>query len=360
MFILKIPVHPHSNELKVKLPRPNLQIDSRPNNLQNWRFKCTYNGSDMTATLVRIDDDPEWDSILELRVYDPAIETVPSFDSTIYTYMGLDGEKVPQDTTSAIIDPSVRSIKERAFFACKKLRQCIMYDGVETIEFRAFSDCIAMKVIKLSRNLKHIGYRAFYRCTSMDALFLPSSVGHIEDEAFAYCMSIRVLHISPHPNILRNGLLGKGVFNSCDTLLHCDTGIKQCNYCHDGYASNVIYQNMINFHHNLHPFHRTCLDINVTAKKIYDFVERYGAESAAITDHNGMTPLHILSINPHATIGSIVTCFHIYANAALIRDTRGKSPLDYLQEYDHVEAYTSLIEALCVYRNATLREYRNG
>ena len=57
----------------------------------------------------------------------------------LYIYRGLDGEKVPEDSTHVIIDDSVEVIKEHAFHDCRKLVSIIMGDNVKIIEEWAFS-----------------------------------------------------------------------------------------------------------------------------------------------------------------------------------------------------------------------------
>jgi len=76
-----------------------------------------------------------------------------------------------------------------------------------------------------------------------------------------------------------------------------------------------------------------------------------------------MTPMHILTLNPHADASSIMTCFEANMGAALEPYSEGvnnnhipsalsgKMPLDYLAEYD-VENHLSIVASLCRYREA--------
>ncbi len=77
-----------------------------------------------------------------------------------------------------------------------------------------------------------------------------------------------------------------------------------------------------------------------------------------------MTPMHILALNPHASTGTILTLLHAKMNAlfqayseedfhGLNSTLEGKSPLDYLSEYD-VDSYLSVVAALCKHREENI------
>ncbi len=72
----------------------------------------------------------------------------------IHTWESMEkGERAPYDTIVVIIDPSVKTIKQLAFWECEKMRKYIMHGRVHTIE------CCS-----------------FFSCTSLEAIFLPSSL----------------------------------------------------------------------------------------------------------------------------------------------------------------------------------------
>lgn len=149
-----------SKSVQVELPRHNMVIDPRPQNTLLW-FHCIYHDNGTTITLTRNDNFYECGPFTS-RVYDPATEVVPDFNSTTYDYLGVDGEHAPRETTVLFIDPSAKIIKKEAFCDFKRIEKCFMHDGVYTIEEYAFAGCYNMKVIRLSRKLKWIEYRAFY------------------------------------------------------------------------------------------------------------------------------------------------------------------------------------------------------
>merc|ERR1712038_1731781 len=184
---------------------------------------------------------------------------------------------------------------------------------------------------------------------------------------------------------------GKEVFLGCHAFFDI-TGIRQerqhgADYYDEEYeipnnddANNVIHQNILDFYRSLPSLHQVCLDINVTAQSIHECIadtsnSNDGSGTAAptniVADHDGMTPLHILAMNPYSDSGSIIAaaCFHsdhVMANstmptcAVFIKDRRGKTPLDCLVECkEKVDCHTLLMTALCMHALKT-RETGNN
>ena len=79
--------------------------------------------------------------------------------------------------------------------------------------------------------------------------------------------------------------------------------------------------------------------------------DEHGHVAATITDHDGMTPLHVLSINPDADGGAIMACFCANMGALFVGDNRDKTPLDYLVVHHDLEIHLSLVAALCTHRD---------
>mmetsp|Transcript_9661 Transcript_9661/g.11184 ORF Transcript_9661/g.11184 Transcript_9661/m.11184 type:complete len:355 (+) Transcript_9661:121-1185(+) len=335
--------------VQVEMPKSNLVIDPRPNNRQGCKFEFVYHENGTTVTLIRISGGI-YVKRFDFRVYDPTIEAVPNFKSTTYFYMGVDGEHVPEETTLLLIDPSVQIIKERAFASRNKVKKCIMHNFVHTIENYAFCGCWDMQVIKLSRTLKRIGSQAFLNCESLDAIFLPHSIREINSYAFMLCDNIRILSIPPNANIQPNG----NIIYGCETFFE-STRIQDYQRLRRKHNSNnEIHQAILQFYQNLSPMHKVCLDTNVSSQSIKECIDTNGPGTVSIIDHDGMTPLHILSMNPHADTGSILTCFYENMNVAFVSDSRSNTPLDYLRIY-HIEAHTVVIAALCMARQDNTR-----
>ncbi len=103
-------------------------------------------------------------------------------------------------------------------------------------------------------------------------------------------------------------------------------------------------------------------------------------------DHNGMTPLHVLVNNPHATTGSILECFKSNMLVAFVMDAiafagddddsdddngsdsdinnksdrdsygknamTGRTVIDYLWKRENIDCLVSLVQALCLHHDA--------
>ncbi len=346
------------------LPQPRMVVDPRANFPRNWRFRCVnqYHGNSTKVTVTRIDDtypskDESLDGAFTMRVYDQDTEIVPDFHATYYTYLGVNGEHAPLETTSLFVGPSVTIIKEVAFLDCRRIKTCFMCDSVHTIEESAFADCSDMKVIRLSRNLKWIKDGAFNGCSSLDALFLPPSIIQIDDDAFYACEKIRILSLPLTTSSMPH--LGEGILRDCRTFFQT-TKIPEYEFDEyeiDNFIEEVINNNdlvnhsIIKFYKNLPPLNRTCLDVNVTARSIIDCIHENGRSPVSSRDHGGMTPLHILAMNPNADTGSILACANFNVDMVITRDNRGKTPLDYLIDYGNIDGLTSLVTILCMHRD---------
>ncbi len=64
-----------------------------------------------------------------------------------------------------------------------------------------------------------------------------------------------------------------------------------------------------------------------------------------------MTPLHILSLNPHASTECIMLCFNANMNALFVMDMMGKRALDYLRVHN-LDGHTAVMASLCTHRDS--------
>ena len=100
------------------------------------------------------------------------------------------------------------------------------------------------------------------------------------------------------------------------------------------------------------PFYRLCYDPTITTQMINDYIIENGNESALQIDPiYGMTPLHMLSMNPHAPPDSIAALLNCNMEAILSLDDKQKSPLDYARDYN-VGGLIGMITSLCNDRNS--------
>ncbi len=354
MRILEV-IESETNTLQVEVEEVDLEIDPRAITEEEetwvWTFECTIIGNILTIT--RTDRKEGWNVKLLFRVYSPARETVPSFISTTYTYMGEVGERAPRDTLVGIIDSSAPVIRESAFSNCESMVSCTMNDNVTVIMAYAFMGCVSMKVLKLSRRIFTIGSRAFLDCRSIEALFFSPSLEDIGTYAFESCSKMRIL--SPLQGVQS---VGPNVFQECDALFSIPR-IRQYEYDDLLNTTNdlAVVTSICEVQQNMPYLHKVCLDPFITAQMIRDSLQ-VNANGGPCTSHDAirtiqhnMTPLHIIVMNPHATLDVIMACFNLNKLAATESDDFGMTPMDYLRTYSNLEALTSLVEALCLHRS---------
>eukprot|EP01083_Nonionella_stella_P016301 45547_1 len=289
----------------------------------------------------------------------------------LYLYRGLDDEEVPNDVTHVIVHESVTVIKADAFYMrthlisvimgdnvkliesgafheCEHLVSIIMGDNVETIEQYAFHRCYALRFVRLSKTLKYIGACAFMRCVSLEALFLPSTVRGIERNVFCLSPSLRLL-------ILPNGIdldnPGEGIIE--------ETGMEQVmilayytDTSGDDDMSDLDISEWLIYYMDEWPFHKLCYKSSINTQKINNFINAYGKNSALeIEEFHGMTPLHMLSMNPHAPADAISALLNSNMEAFFLVDNRNKTALDYARDYN-VGGLVAMIAGLCNHRNS--------
>ena len=107
----------------------------------------------------------------------------------IFVYLG--GEQVvPDGVTHAIIDPSVNTVRRRAFTNRRHLISVIFHDGVEIVEQEAFDGCVSLPRIKLL-GVREIGHNAFSGCAALSDVEFGGKLETIGKYAFHYCNSLR-------------------------------------------------------------------------------------------------------------------------------------------------------------------------
>uniref|UniRef100_A0A7S3VG25 Uncharacterized protein n=1 Tax=Chaetoceros debilis TaxID=122233 RepID=A0A7S3VG25_9STRA len=214
---------------------------------------------------------------------------------------------------------------------------------------------MAFRFIRLSKTLEYIGKLAFYHCDSLEALFLPSTVKSIGNYAFVWCGSLRLL-ILPHRIDLDNV---KEIISYRTAICQIadNTGVT-IEYDENNAIANDESNRRVNewlIHHmDAAPFHKLCYDSSVTTKQISDYLHEHGNDSAlAIDPYHGMTPLHILSMNPHAPADTIAALFNSNIQTVFCADNQQKTPLEYARDYN-VGGLIQMINCLCNHRNSSL------
>ncbi len=150
---------------------------------------------------------------------------------------------------------------------------------------------------------------------------------------------------------MNNSQIGKLILFRCDTFFQT-TQLQLYQVVGEGGKISFIkgHQQVLDFYRNQHPLHRDCLNTHVNAQQIFGCIHEHGSAVAAMMDHDGMTPLHILAMNPHADEGSLMACLDANMSAAILGDGRGFTPLDYLRVYHDIEDHTAVLSALILHR----------
>ena len=176
----------------------------------------------------------------------------------------------------------------------------------------------------------------------MEALFLPSTLKSIEHHAFARCRSLRLLIL---PNDIDLSNVGNDI-------------IDQTAIGHIATTAGMPFSRVNEwlFHHmDDSPFHELCYNSSATTKQINEYLIEHGNDSAlAIDTIHGMTPLHMLSMNPHAPADTIAALLNVDMEVAFCLDNQGKMSLDYARDYN-VGGLIAMINGLCNHRHAAFK-----
>ena len=84
-------------------------------------------------------------------------------DAEVFVYTGPVGERVPIDVVRALVDPSVVSIHEGAFYGRKKLDEVELCEGLVEIGEDSFRWCVnSITKINIPISLRRIRNGAFF------------------------------------------------------------------------------------------------------------------------------------------------------------------------------------------------------
>ncbi len=109
------------------------------------------------------------------------------------------------------------------------------------------------------------------------------------------------------------------------------------------------------FYHHMDevPFHKLCYNTSIKTNDINTYLTDNSTTSVlAIDPHHGMTPLHILSMNPHAPADAIAALLAVNTETIFCEDNQGKTALDYAREYN-VGGLLGMMNVLCNHRRAS-------
>ena len=139
-------------------------------------------------------------------------------DDNIFVYMG--GEQVvPNGVTQAIIDPSVNTVRRRAFYDRRQLVSVIFHDGVELIEEQAFWNCRSLSGRIKLLGAREIGDNAFRHCFALSGVIFGNRLETIGRNTFGSCKSLRSI------KSLSVRTVQKWAFTHCLKLAEAEFGV---------------------------------------------------------------------------------------------------------------------------------------
>lgn len=118
-----------------------------------------------------------------------------------------------QAITKLIIEDSVTSIGNYAFYYCKGITSVTIPSNVTNIGNSAFNQCYNLTSVIIPNSVINIGDYAFSACHNLTSLIIPSSVTSIRNSTFYACGRLTSVTI---PNSVTS--IEKNAFSACKSL----------------------------------------------------------------------------------------------------------------------------------------------
>ena len=112
--------------------------------------------------------------------------------------------------------PGVSIIEDAAFFDCRSLIDVEFGDKLEIIRFAAFSQCTSLRQLRIP-SIKDIGVAAFFCCEQLTDVEFGKKLERVGQRAFRRCFNLRRIAIP-----LKQYMLDCDVFNYCENLVKVD------------------------------------------------------------------------------------------------------------------------------------------
>ena len=157
----------------------------------------------------------------------PKNKCFKSVDGIMFTKDGTALVTCPLDRKGKITIPdTVITIKECAFYDCKKIEEICAGDNLKYIDEAAFYGCENLKIVNFGDSIKKIRAYAFSNCESLEKFNTTENLTAIGNSAFCGCKNLKEISI-----LSNNIAFGHKIFENCsDVTIKGHSGSNSENY----------------------------------------------------------------------------------------------------------------------------------
>lgn len=248
---------------------------------------------------------------------------------------------------------SINEIDDEAFLGCTSLEEVYMPDSVTKFGRQVFQFCYSLKSVRLSMLLESIKEYTFSECLELQSIVIPSSVITIEKMAFGHCYALTSVVFQKSVTLK---IIDEYAFYLCTRLQNIVLP-KNCAFAHDAFKlcneklNRLLQQKQrqpwIKHRFDSLPLHQICYDPSLN----FDQLIEISTNDASLhsVDKMKMTPLHILSCNPNATIEMIKELVVKCPSAAFVKSVNGLFPVDMYLLTKNMVTYLDLHGNTCTH-----------
>mmetsp|Transcript_9380 Transcript_9380/g.11859 ORF Transcript_9380/g.11859 Transcript_9380/m.11859 type:complete len:465 (+) Transcript_9380:280-1674(+) len=221
---------------------------------------------------------------------------------------------------------NLQYIGDFAFSDCVGLTEVIIPDSVKTLGIGVFCKCSHLQSVKFPESFESFsGERTFQDCGSLRSIIIPNNVTIIPEYTFDECSSLISIFI---PNSLK--AIGSEAFNDCNNLQNIAIP-QNCNIADDAFDDCTKLDPILRIDGLQNrfcelPYHQLCYKHDISIIELTEIQSNDPLLHSV--DDMSMTPLHILSCNPNATLDMIQVVASKCPIAALVRNSNNMTPID--------------------------------